>query len=360
MDIEFHYYYTYLIATKAGFQPNDALIIAHSSQYVDDNDMIFKINKDTSDYYENGISQTMNILRPAKEIMYIYPLFHFIPGELEAKSALRVDGNLQVLNTTPNSKNAIEIYENALNSSNLFRIGIATHAYADTFAHQNFTGAYNHFNSTRHMKEDIAPNIGHASAGHLPDMPCAKWNDERLIEDNSLVNNKKRFLDAAEHIYSYLRKYVKPSIENTDLNSEVEILLRDLSTKVMIENDDKNDLKEDRISRCQKLAILPEYGGHALPKYDEESWINESINEDTHWFKDRNSVFGHLGFPIFAPDVYTWKNINGYRTQHWYQFQEAIKEHKIASFEILNKNIDSFSKLEAFKDWYEKIDLLKT
>ena len=38
MDIEFHYYMTFLIAGKAGFGEEDAFTIAYASQYVDDND----------------------------------------------------------------------------------------------------------------------------------------------------------------------------------------------------------------------------------------------------------------------------------------------------------------------------------
>ena len=46
MNIEFHYHITRLIAARAGFPPEDADIIAFSSQYVDDNSMIFEIDKE--------------------------------------------------------------------------------------------------------------------------------------------------------------------------------------------------------------------------------------------------------------------------------------------------------------------------
>ncbi len=64
MDIEFHYYITYLIAAKAGFGFDDAYKIAYASQYVDDNDMILEIDKGKGSAYRNYISQTMNILKP--------------------------------------------------------------------------------------------------------------------------------------------------------------------------------------------------------------------------------------------------------------------------------------------------------
>ena len=37
MDIEYHYYITYLIAIKSGFETHEAYTIAYSSQFVDDN-----------------------------------------------------------------------------------------------------------------------------------------------------------------------------------------------------------------------------------------------------------------------------------------------------------------------------------
>jgi hypothetical protein len=68
MNKEFHYQITHLIATRSGFPPADADIIAISSQYVDDNSMIFKIDKDKPTAYSNYISQTMNILKPKAKL----------------------------------------------------------------------------------------------------------------------------------------------------------------------------------------------------------------------------------------------------------------------------------------------------
>jgi len=45
MDVEFHYYMTYLVAAAAGYPPADALKIAYASQYVDDNKFQFDIDK---------------------------------------------------------------------------------------------------------------------------------------------------------------------------------------------------------------------------------------------------------------------------------------------------------------------------
>jgi len=137
MDIEFHYYMTYLIAARAGFSPAQASLIAQSAQEIDDNHIPVSVSGGTPVAYENAISQTMNILHPHHNEK-IYPIFHFIPGDPDVPSARRKDGSRSIWVTTPNSPLANEMLETALKSGDLYRIGASSHAYADTWAHQNF------------------------------------------------------------------------------------------------------------------------------------------------------------------------------------------------------------------------------
>ena len=71
MDIEYHFYITYIIALRAGFDKDSAHKIAYSSQYTDDNNSIYEINKSKRGAYKNYISQTHNILKPKKELIRI-------------------------------------------------------------------------------------------------------------------------------------------------------------------------------------------------------------------------------------------------------------------------------------------------
>ncbi|MDP6564329.1 MAG: ATP-binding protein, partial [Alphaproteobacteria bacterium] len=114
MDIEFHYYMTYLIAAKAGLGAAEAGLLAHASQYIDDNDLRFEIDKGQGSAYRNYISQTMNILKPKASLLRIYPIFHFIPGDPQSQSAWRKDGKMHWLNTTPNSDNANRVMDAAV------------------------------------------------------------------------------------------------------------------------------------------------------------------------------------------------------------------------------------------------------
>jgi hypothetical protein len=313
MDKEFHYYITNIIALRAGFNPEDAQIIAYSSQYVDDNTMIFEINSGNDGEYKNYISQTMNILKPEKIFyMRIYPIFHFFPGHeknIMGDSARRCDGKLHLLNTIPDNQNANELLQAAFESKNLYRIGIATHTYSDTFAHQNFVGYYDAFNSMEGLLEKALPDIGHADAMHQPDWPALNWVDTRLIKSHAEVDNKKRFLEAVGRLFEEYRRYLNSIGKKTSQNKKGVIAEID---KAIGGHDEANEQKDVRIGRYK--AII----GNDFIDYDENRWFNDAVRKRIGFFKWN----------------YSWRD--NYKESHWYKFQEAVKEHqKIAKDEIL-------------------------
>lgn len=337
MDIEFHYYMTYLIAAKAGLDSDQAHTIAYSSQYIDDNDMVFEIDKGKiGSAFRNYISQTMNILKPKAKLMRIYPIFHFIPGDPTAKTTWRKDGRMHWLNTTPNSKNANEIMDRALESKDLCRIGVACHGYVDTWAHQNFTGYYGEFNAMSGLVSTLLPNIGHADALNNPDWTALVWRDNRLIEER--VDNKARFLDAAEHLLAKLMKFADGNVTGDDCRREGENLRADLDQAIGGRDQD-NSKSDVRIGRYKKLAAdKPEYGNRQIEEYDEFKWFEEAINEEVRGLRDRSDFFLTRWDPW--TDLYTWKDAGNFKNTHWYRFQEAIKVHQNETWEILNdKNL---------------------
>ncbi|MCT4594539.1 MAG: hypothetical protein N4A57_09755 [Anaeromicrobium sp.] len=352
MNIEFHYYMIYLIATRAGFRPESAKIMAISSQYVDDNDMIFTISKGTPEEYTNHISQTMNIIKPKKKLFRIYPLFHFIPGDPLALSARRKDGKLHMLNTTPNSTNVNSIFDMAIYSKNLYRIGIALHSFADTWAHQNFTGYYDTFNSVDGGVEKIIPYIGHASAYYYPDWPALIWKDSRLVGKYIKVNNRERFLEAAREIFRKLYLSLNPNETSQHVHWESKKLLEDLNNAIG-KMDQGNEEKDNRIKRYKELARKKEYGGGVLEDYQRDKWFDQVVNEEILGIRDRGVIAINgvsVGLNRYDPltDIYTWKNSKNYTKSHWYKFQEAVKTHQKVAFNILSKK--NFSYLD-LKNW---------
>ncbi|MGE5475488.1 MAG: DUF6765 family protein [Bacteroidales bacterium] len=331
MDIEFHYYMTYLTAVKAGLTLDDCRVLAQASQYVDDNDRIFEIDKDQATCFRNYISQTMNILKPKASLLRIYPLFHFIPGDPQAKTAWRKDGKMHWLATTPNSANANLILDAALGTGDPFRIGIAAHSYVDTWAHQNFVGYYDSFNAMKGPLESCSPDIGHADAGHHPDWPALVWKDARLQHEP--VDNRARFLDAAAHLLAKLARYARPGIGDADIAARQADLCRDLDAAIGPRDDDNRD-RQARIARYRLLAESGAYGATVLPEYDAHQWFALAIDTRVRGLKDStDGVLGQID-PLFA-DVYTWKDRATYRQSAWFRFQQAVIDHQNTAWDIL-------------------------
>lgn len=339
MNLEFHYYITYLIAAAAGLSPTDARIVAWSSQYVDDNDRIFTIDKDLPTHYRNFISQTINILKPLDTLMRIYPIFHFIPGDPLHVSARRKDGAMHWLNTTPGSENAGLVMDAALASGDLYRIGIACHGYADTWAHQNFVGYYNEFNSITAPLAAAIPNIGHATARHDPDTISLIWRDERLIDEN--IDNNARFLEAARAMLGKLVRFTTPKIGKRELRRREARLENDLK-RCIGASDPEDAQAEARIARYRELAGATEYGGVGIETYDAKRWMDEAVSTAVRGLRDRgDSLIARLD-PL--KDIYSWKDRDNYRQTHWHRFQEAVKQHQRETWQILkNRNFMGLS-----------------
>ena len=349
MNTEFHYYITYLIATKAGFTAKEASVLAYSSQYVDDNDIVYEISKNTPYYYSNYISQTIDILKPKKHLLRIYPLFHFIPGNVMSSSARRKDGKLHRLSTTPDSENARNILNSSLKSGNVYRMGIACHAYADTWAHQNFIGYYDVCNSMTGIMQKPMPNIGHAEAGHDPDLINHSWSDERLVSILTARSNNHIFLLAAERIFEEFKRYYFPYHDQQLIEQEKNILLDDLR-EIMCLND-----PEERTQGYCELAERKEYGGVKLARYDCDKWMDEAVKENVKFFKVKSTIGLVRKVNTFLVDrikllrnIYIWKDIDNYQHTDWYRFQEAVKQHQKESWQIL---YDSTLKEMEIENW---------
>ena len=325
MDQEFHYYITGLIAKKAGFNKEETSIIAYSSEFVDENDICFEIlDRKTNEVYRNFISQTMNILKPKNELIRIYSIFHFIPGEPDAYSARRRDGKMHILNTTPDSYNANMLIENAFKApeeTRLYRIGIASHSYVDSWAHQNFVGWYDDFNA---IGMDFKPNIGHADAEHHPDMIGHKWIDKRLV--NAEINNINIFLSAAKHLFLKYCEYLKSQKreDNSELWDELEKDLIDIQLPAY--TGDKKRYEDKRIKKYKELIDLDDF--------DDHKWFNQAIDTEIHGGKDsHNGIKNKL---ILFRDKYFWKQDILKEKTHWYNFQRAVKAHEKFGIKLLS------------------------
>jgi hypothetical protein len=351
VDIEFHYYLTYLIAARAGYTPNEAVIIAHAAQSVDDNHIPVKLKDKLGNVYENSISQTMDITRPHEDDL-IYPIFHFIPGDPKAPTARRRDQREHRMNTTPDSELGNAMIDAALRSKDLYRIGVSAHGYVDTWAHQNFTGqrdTFNEFADGPFQKlAELFLAVGHAHAKHNPDWPALIWEDSRLVE--SRVDNRQRFLDAASRLFVKFVRQVKPTISDDAMQAEIAALRRDLDADIG-PRDDTNANVDTRIDNYIRRSATAPYGGSPMPRYVLGLWFSQAIAEQ------RDEVIAHMkshfNIPLledlaaFAGDVFadghrqnvTWRDPDPtvYQATHWYRFQEAVKVHLAECADMLRR-----------------------
>jgi hypothetical protein len=205
MNIEFHYYTLYYLARQAGFPEPDASILAISSQLVDESIWQWEIQGNRESFFSE-ITQNYIFWNPFVAES-IYRPFHFIPGDSGIAGSRRKDGIPGRHPVTEDSPLSREILIAALKSHDLYRIGIALHSYADTWAHQNFSADDEPQNA---MESGASiPAVGHLQAFKNPDNPRMIWKDMRLKPAFNLINNRERYAKAAGMIYRFLCTYRK-------------------------------------------------------------------------------------------------------------------------------------------------------
>jgi hypothetical protein len=311
MDVEFHYYIAYILCRKAGFEPAEAYLIAYSSQYTDDNVYQYKVNYENGGYFINPISQTLDITKPSKVRQKIFPLFHFVPGGREAERKCSLScGRGSCFLTVANSNNSRALLDAAFESNDLYRIGIAIHAYADTWSHQNFVGFNDKINAQRGLSKKLIPNICHSDFINEPDKINNEWVDKRLPGDLQHINNTDRFLEAAREIFIRLYRYKHPGSTDAEAQSIYGDLDLEEKLGVAMEKSYWFGASEDaRISAYKKLCSelrLKKY------RYHPKKWKRAAIRKKP------------LEMDLF--DKY-WAR-SDFTDSDWYRFQSAVAAHR--------------------------------
>ncbi|MBF0506337.1 MAG: hypothetical protein HQL09_05825 [Nitrospirae bacterium] len=308
MDYEFHYYITGLVAYSGGFSKEEAEVIAYASQYVDDNEFSLTVSDNTTgEKYRTIITQTVDIALPLRDLDAIYPVFHFVPGD-GGCAGLRCDGRTNPLCVTADSSRSRAIMQAAFLSApaaRLYRIGIASHTFADTFSHQGFTGTTDRFNR---LNGFWPLPVGHSNAGLQPDWCGNLWQDTRLIK--RVIDNSERFIQAAKRLYQCYRCYLAG--QGRGSNSSLDVLegsIRDIESCAAI-----GDFgKEFRLWHYREMMPW-------LPEYDRWNWFNDAVEPEA-------TGFGKYPYKVFPWAFrFNWKVERG--KTHWFMFQEAAKEHQ--------------------------------
>ena len=316
MQVDMHYYGTYAMALAAGIPDKDAEIIAYAAQYVDDASDSNNENKNDGGLlvgFTTAHHLGRSVLRKSPVVQRkVWVPCHFIPGgegkDMEEKSICLPDSII----ARQMMKNHIEM---ALcgKSFGLELLGVATHAYMDTFSHYGFSGFSSPYNGIRvdtlriwtknnseydrlKMKFELLEKkdknlctgvprffkkilskgaqllssaLGHGGALSFPDRPYLKWNFEYHLPrlgsgTKSVRENYSDCFDACRNLHSFFcdfsqRRYEHPRVRKFE---EIEEAVRDI---LMIEGD-----KHTRSEGWKKRNLIPESAN-----YSAQDWENQ-------------------------------------------------------------------------------------
>lgn len=324
MNLEFHYYTICFLAKNAGFSEYDATTIAHSSQFVDHNIVSYRIETQRGEY---RLTPTQNYgFWDESFPRTVYVPFHFFPGDPDEPRAKRRDGAVNPFNTTPNSPRVKELLVEALRSRNLYRVGIALHTYADSWAHQNFSGRLEEWN--RIERSTPVPAIGHAQALGRPDDLALTWEDPRLAPDHATVVNRTRFFRAARQIYKYLSTYLGKKYDDLELVEwELERIV---------------GTQERRLSTTERIN---EYIiSQECPPYSRSRWLTEALDLPPR--ENEELMFRGYSKVLWLRDAVLYRSrlleqrpvraLDGFYTSDLYRWHEAAKEHLAAAEALLS------------------------
>ncbi len=274
MNVLFHYYAVRWLAREAGVPEAEAEILARSSQHVDEAVRPLRIETGRA-LYDLAVTQDYFFWDEAI-LRDVYLPFHFLPGDPDEAARRRRDGARNPWAVTPNGAAARNLLVDALKTGNPYRIGIALHAFADGWAHQNFTARWEDFNAL-----DVAvalPPVGHLQALTYPDEPGRLWADSRLLPECSRIDNARRFLEAARKIFRYLRTWMRRPFDDEELLlPKLEALLRSPGGREGVEAAfivDGDVPKYDKRDWFSAAGVLEGYSGaQSYPGYDKILWL---------------------------------------------------------------------------------------
>jgi hypothetical protein len=251
MDINYHYFAVKALARFSGFPEDDAQLLASYSQFVDDYDLFFNLHLDEVPAYARHLAVKglddwtfkpvttgfrrkvdMLLLGSEENQRNIMVPFHCIPRfnlkqEVQDRAEWRTapvtigDGSLMD-RLLADARN--RYIPNTVDRYNLMRVGMLLHPFADTYAHQGFSGLNGWENtcsldtvidnaSHEIITTDYSPfkfPIAHAEADTAPDDSNVWFRMKHRLEKNGPFvdyerSNTDEYMKISREIVNYLR-----------------------------------------------------------------------------------------------------------------------------------------------------------
>lgn len=338
MQIDFHFYTIYALARASGFKPDDAHIVAYSSQNTDDAKYEHALDFENGGRFQQVLSahKLFNPRALAKATCYrIWLPFHFLPGN----SGRDFYGRML---TKPNSIIAQRMVEEFLSSDlkpySLHRLGIILHVYADTWSHQNFMGIIRDMNDVKWLKgikKSIlkgltqralgywAPKLGHAQAGTIPDEPYRNWEYKDYLGHRFQISNQERALNAAQNCYMVLSRFLK---RFPQLLSSPVLPLQKILEKIGELFSNQGELQE-RAKAWQQAISNGTIG------FEPKGRDNNLTYGDREWFRAAVTVITEEG----EKDRY--ERNEGFEISNWKYFHDGAAFHR---FHVLHELLPEY------------------
>ncbi len=358
MQIDFHYYCVGVLARAAGFKTEDALTIAYASQYTDDStesEPIRLILDDVQIQFEPVCTTYAHLEDLARSVLNwslqkrVYLPFHFIPTERFQRGKPKKFSFV----TQANSSFANWLLDKSCKEENdklrLCRMGVALHSYADTWAHQGFSGRlnktennigtiqvqqqnngeYEKISPFEQMVLDGLPALGHAEAGYYPDLSNLKWSYKRQPKRVVKRNNVEDRMLASKAIYEYLCSVPNDKSDYIcnwdDIKEKLKRCFEYAPKMDPILGQSKLLQDASRIyyalevdKRCQKWQKTFDYLFEPSNSfsYDKHCWRKEAFGNLVNVNWDNNSIEDWLRFAPIKITPEFWDS-------HWVHFHQA-------------------------------------
>jgi len=320
MQLDIHYYGTYVLARLAGLKPDVCKTIATASQFVDDNAATCHIEFQDGGRIDaqataHHVSDII-INRDVKDQRQIWVPFHFLPGN-EGKTFS------ERLLCRKNSMIAREMVKHHIGYSRqafgVCLIGITAHIYADTFSHFGFSGVGSRRNKVDNtsfefnngldpdiadyikgkakdffqrygnsgglianvkswLAETVSGALGHGAVATYPDRPYLKWSFEYEYPKNMRVSrdNPRNFLEGCSALHKMFTQFGKANPIHSDGDAlSFSVIKAPIASILKFQGK-----KEDRIHKWCKAAKNGEIGPKRfqIPPYTPEVWLKESAD----------------------------------------------------------------------------------
>jgi len=317
MQADFHYYAIYAICRIAHINEDASKVIAYASQHTDDAKYDHPLHFKNGGRFEQEMS-AHEFLSPEVFSEYttydLFLPFHFLPGFIG-------DTFQEKIVCRKNSKLALEMLSNSIETLGkpfgLYRLGIILHTYADTWAHDGFSGimsglndiyslhseSNNIFDEIKENYFNFAPNLGHAQVAKYPDLPYQNWNYMDYNHKQVCCNNTLKYLDASKSIYIFLTEGLHDKLP--EIFTHHEFKPWDNYSGLFKELFSYKGSMEDRIRYWESQFENNHF-----------NFITSDFYNDREWFKQAVKVTKN------SKDEYEW--LPGFSNSDWKLFQDAL------------------------------------